>query len=76
MFRAYIKPILKTHVYKSAVDTVSEYGVCLRARRELNCRFVQVPLEDGFNVGPKHVRLRHDNSIKLCFTLVAIHLRV
>jgi hypothetical protein len=33
-----------------------------------------VPLEDGFNVGPKHVRLRYYNSIKLCITLVTIHL--
>jgi hypothetical protein len=30
------------------------------------------PLEDGLNIRPRLVRLRHCNSIKLCITLVAI----
>jgi hypothetical protein len=38
-----------------------------------SCRLVHVPLEDGLNVGPKNVRLRHYNSIKLCITLVTIY---
>jgi hypothetical protein len=35
---------------------------------------VHVSLEDGLNISPKYVRLRHYNSIKLCITLVTIHL--
>jgi hypothetical protein len=51
MFRAYIKPIFKRHVYKSAVVS------CL-----ILSYLVHVPVEDGLNVSPKHVWLRHYNS--------------
>jgi hypothetical protein len=41
--------------------------------KKTKCRFLHVPLENGLNIGPQNVRLRHYNSIKLCITLAAIH---
>jgi hypothetical protein len=70
----FLSTCVRTTVTKSQLNWAVSRRHTLEAR--INCRFLHKPLEDGLNISPKHVRLRHytRNSITFCITLVIIHL--